>query len=216
MTRLVLAAATLALCLWSPQQVAAAAPYDASWNKSDFWSGEYPHGFTLTEDATIKIRSTLDPKAPRDIDCALKKGATYHPWNAARVDSDGLNFLSYGRLVPYVVTKPVKVIAQTQPGDEEVNLVFKKGDEWIYRTYYAEGMFEMTYKGKIYAADQDLMEASKEKPGQASSDAGPDEWMKLTCANGVTGWLLFADTADQPAYAEPEFSDYGVALDKAN
>jgi len=38
----------------------------------------------------------------------------------------------------------------------------------------------------------------------------------LAILAGVTGWLLFADTADQPAYAEPEFSDYGVASDKAN
>jgi hypothetical protein len=65
--------------------------YDASWYKSDGWSGEYPYGFTMAKDTTILIRETLDRDAPKTMSCDLKKGATYHQWNSDRVKSVSLS-----------------------------------------------------------------------------------------------------------------------------
>jgi hypothetical protein len=69
--------------------------YDASWYKANRWSGEYPYGFTMAKDVTIKIRENLDPNAPKTISCQLKKGATYHQWNSKRVKSDKLEFVTF-------------------------------------------------------------------------------------------------------------------------
>ncbi|MEC9367644.1 MAG: hypothetical protein VX871_03030, partial [Pseudomonadota bacterium] len=90
--------------------VTAAAPlpvraYDASWYKTDFWAGEYPRGFTLDRNLRIAIRARDDPGASRNIDCALPKGATFHPWNDRRVKSSRLAFVSYVPKATYLVTK---------------------------------------------------------------------------------------------------------------
>jgi hypothetical protein len=189
--------------------------YDASWYKSDFWSGEYPHGFTLKEDVTTQIRADHDPKAPREIACELKKGATYHPWNGERVKSNKLEFISFVPTVTYVIKETAKVYLRDEKTEKDLEFSFKKGDEWTYLTYYGEGMFRMTFQGTVYGAEQDLFEASREKEGnKPAKDRQDDEWMKLTCANGATGWLLMGDVIRQPAFDGPKYVEYGVALDK--
>jgi hypothetical protein len=188
--------------------------YDASWYKTDFWAGEYPHGFTLKQDVTTQIRAAPDPKAPGTIKCTMKKGATYHPWNGKRVKSSKLEFITYVPTEIYVIKTPAKVYLRDEKTEKELEYSFKKGDEWTYLTYYAEGMFKMSFKGKSYAAEQDLMEISKEKGGKTSDkDRFDHEWMKLTCANGAKGWLLLSDTAGNPAFDGAKISEYGKASD---
>ena len=193
---------------------ASASGYDASWYKTGFWAGEYPRGVTLTKNVTTQIRAEPDPDAPTAIGCALEKGATYHPWNEKRVVSSGLEFISYAPIVTYEIKKPSTFTLRDEKTDTEIKISFGKGDEWTYLTYYAEGMFKMTFKGTSYTAEQDLIEASKEKGGKASQKAREtDEWLKLTCANGASGWLLLGEVLGQPGFSEPEILDYGKASD---
>jgi hypothetical protein len=206
---LCLATLALAQLFSTPAQA-----YDASWFKTDFWAGEYPHGFTLKQDVTTKIRTKPDPDAARSIDCALKKGATYHPWNHNRVKSSKLDFISYVPTETYVIKRLGKVFLRDEKTDKEFKYSFKKGDEWTYLTYYAEGMFKMGLKGKSYTAEQDLMEISKEKGGKASNkDRTDHEWLKLTCANGAAGWLLLGDTIGNSAFDGAKIIEYGKATD---
>ncbi len=187
--------------------------YDATWYKTDFWSGEYPHGFTLNEDVTTQIRADHDPKAQKDIACTMEKGATYHPWNGDRVKSSKLEFLSFVPIETYVIKAPVTFTLHDEQTKSDVTVSFKQGDEWTYLTYYGEGAFRMKFQDKVYAAEQDLFEASKEKDGK-KTDTQVDEWLKLTCANGATGWLLLGDVLGQPGYDSPKYVEYGVAVDK--
>jgi hypothetical protein len=53
-----------------------AAKYGASWYKTDYWTGEYPHGFATARNETVKIREAPQD-APKSVSCALGKGATY-------------------------------------------------------------------------------------------------------------------------------------------
>ncbi len=193
---------------------ASASGYDASWYKAGFWAGEYPHGVTLKKNVTTQIRAEPDPHAARSIGCTLEKGATYHPWNEKRVVSSKLKFISYAPIVTYEIEKPSTITLRDEKTDTEVKLSFGKGDEWTYLTYYAEGMFKMAFKGTSYTAEQELIEASKEKGGKASQKArNVDEWLKLTCANGASGWLLLGEVLGQPGFSEPEILDYGKASD---
>lgn len=186
--------------------------YDASWYKTDFWSGEYPPGFTLQQDVSTQIRATHDPEAPRDISCTMKNGETYHPWNAARVKSSKLEFLSFVPIEIFVIKEPVKLTLHDETTGSDVSISFKQGDEWSYLTYYAEGTFRMKFQGKVYGAEQNLFEASREK--ENTPPERQHQWMKLTCANGATGWLLLADVLGQPGYDGPKFLEYGVSVDQ--
>ncbi len=192
---------------------APALAYDATWYKTDFWSGEYPQGFTLKQDMMTQIRTEHDPKAPRDIACTMENGSTYHPWNGERVKSSNLEFLSFVPIETYVIKAPIKVTLHDEQTKSDVTVPFKQGDEWTYLTYYAEGSFRMKFQDKVYAAEQDLLEASREKDGK-KSDRQDHEWMKLTCANGATGWLLMSDVQGHPGYDGPKYVEYGLAVDK--
>ena len=68
--------------------------YDGTWYRADFWSGEYPAGFTLTADVSIQIRLEPVPDAPPTVRCDLSRNATYHPWNGARIADRKLKFVS--------------------------------------------------------------------------------------------------------------------------
>jgi hypothetical protein len=190
---------------------APALAYDDTWYRADFWAGEYPNGFTLAEDVTVKIRKEARPAASRDVDCALKKGATYHPWNGERVKSDNLDFMSYVRKVTYRIKSRAKVLLQDEKKEADKEIDFKPGDTWTWLTYYGEGMFRMELAGTEYAADQALFDVSEEKGDREHEE---DEWLKLTCTNGAQGWLLLADVVDEPAFDHPDFPEYGKAPDR--
>ena len=194
---------------------APAIAYDSSWYRTDFWAGEYPAGFTLSSDVSTKIRNEPLPDAARDIECALKKGQTYHPWNSERVKSSKLEFVTFVKKITYVLSADSKILLVDEKTDSDVEMSFKAGDEWTYLTYYGEGMFRLEFRGREYGADQGLFEVSKEK-GKSGSDTDHDhhEWLRLTCANGATGWLLYDDVADLPAFERPDFPEYGKTLDR--
>src|SRR5262249_58886585 len=79
--------------------------YDASWYKAEYWGREYPDGFTVDDDMTLRIRATPQVGAPKAKSCALTKGATYHPWNKKRVAADHLKFVTFTRIVTFELTK---------------------------------------------------------------------------------------------------------------
>ena len=194
---------------------ATAFAYDATWYKTDFWSGEYPNGFTLEQNVAVQIRAKSDVNASRTINCLMNKGATYHPWNHDRVASSKLEFVSFIPTVAYVIKTPDTVMLREDKTDEEKSVSFAKGDEWIYLTYYAEGAFKLSFRGKYYSANQDLLEVSQEKDAKASLEVrNEDEWMKLTCANNAVGWLLLSDVVNQPFFDSPNIIEYGNAKDK--
>lgn len=201
-------------CLFLIGFPAAAFAYDASWYKTDFWAGEYPEGFTLKQDVTTNIRKKLDRDAPRDVTCTLKEGETYHPWNDERVKASKLEFVSYVKKVPYEIKGDATLTLMNEKSEKDVILNFERDDEWTYLTYYGEGAFRMEFKGVVYTADQSLFDVSREKGVDgANSNHELFEWMKLTCANGTTGWLLYEDVHNQPGYQRPEFPEYGKAVD---
>lgn len=189
-----------------------ASAYDESWYKTDFWAGEYPHGFSLKEDAAIPIRSAPDPGQPQTIDCQLKQYSTFHVWNAKRVKSDRLEFVSYVPTARYRVKQAAEVHVHNEQTKTDTKLALKVGDEWTELTYYGEGAFKMRFQGVEYGAEQDLYEVSEEIPGPNKGKLA-DQWMKLACANGTEGWLLAKDVAENPAFGGPHILSYGRAAD---
>jgi hypothetical protein len=191
--------------------------YDASWYKADFWSGEYPGGFTMTQDATINIRSSPDPAAPKSTACLLKKNATYHPWNQDRVHSDHLEFISFTRIETYEVKESVTADLDPESGGESVARKFRKGERWFYLAAVSEGNFIMKAGDRVYTTgQQDLFEKStKIDPSDGSGQEADnlDEWLKLTCANGAAGWIFLDEIRNDDRFSEAETIGYGCAGD---
>src|SRR5262245_57534451 len=88
-----------------PGRMSRPAKYDASWYRAEYWGGEYPDGFTMDDDVALGIRATPGVGAPKSVSCALRKGATYHPWNRKRVAADHLKFITFTRIKTFEVTK---------------------------------------------------------------------------------------------------------------
>lgn len=185
--------------------------YDAKWYRAEFWSGEYPDGFTVVTDTHLKLRPTLDPKAEKSIDCEVAAKATYHQWNNVRVQSDGLAFVGFTRIDERKVTKDIDVTLYAEADSTEVPTHFKAGDTFRYLTYYGEGAFLMEKDGVKYQGDQDLAEASTSSFGDTTPAS--DEWLRLNCRNNVWGWLFMGDTANDPALTGANIVGYGESAD---
>lgn len=207
MSRLSYWASLLLALAWS----AAAWAYDDTWHKvTGSWSGEYPFGFTVKSNVTVSIRSHLDLNAPKSVPCLLRKGATYHQWNTKRVAVDQLQFVSFTKISTYELNTDFAAQAALKPDNSAVTIHFKRGDRWTYLSYVGEGEFLVRFGDTIYAATQDLLDASTE----VRHGEGYDEWLGLRCANGAVGWILVRDVEHLPELAKVTIESYGTAEDE--
>jgi hypothetical protein len=196
-----------------------AVKYDASWYKTESWAGEYPSGFTVDDDVTIKIRANAALDAPKSRSCALRKGATYHPWNDSRITSDQLKFVTFTRIETYKLKENYTSSVSRQPDGDSTTIAFKKGDRWSYLAGLSEGNFLMRIGKTTYLASQDLYERSTQVDAPADGKEGPDaerwhEWLRLKCANGAVGWIFLNDVKKAPGFSTPDDCGYGCAEDR--
>jgi hypothetical protein len=214
-TPTIVLAASLAGCLTASQDLdRPTAKYDASWYRANAWSGEYPDGFTMASNVATKIRGSPNLDAPKSIPCLLRKGATYHQWNKKRVISDRLDFISFTKIETYELNAAFTVELRRQSESDDTIIQFKKGDQWQYLAGPMEGTFLIKFNDVIYIAGQDLYEKSTKVEAPGNDDESTyDEWLKLRCANGAVGWILFNEIKDGPEFAAPNITGYGYASD---
>lgn len=189
---------------------ALAAPYDDSWYRAPFWSGEYPDGFSVVKATTLHLRPTLDKDADKTIACDFPQGATYHPWNQSRVEEQGLTFVSFTKIGDYKMLKPLETTLYRRSDASEVPVELSKGETWRYLVYLGEGAFLMEYKGEEFDGNPDMLDAS-EQQGDAS---GYEEWLRINCPNNQWGWLFMGDiTLDDGTFVAPNITNYGESKD---
>lgn len=196
----------------------AAAGYDGTWHQAPYWGGEYPEGFTVTQPATITLRAGPDPDAAATIECTLTQGATYHPWNNARIQADEVEFLSFTRKAEMRITQPgTFTLLEGEMEQKEVTVKMAAGESWTYLLYLAEGMFVLDHKGTRYLTMQDLMEASEPVAQATPSTKTSDyqQWLKFTCANGNRGWAWMPELEGKDYTKPAELLSYGEASDAA-
>jgi len=188
--------------------------YDTSWHRENFWSGEYPNGFTMAASLTIPIRTRPDPAAAKSLSCRLKRGATYHVWNKSRVTSDRLRFVSYTRIETYQLKADHKSNLTRTSDREPIDVRFKSGDRWSLLAPLYEDIFLMEADSTTYFASQDLIDHSERLGVSVNKHIVQDEWLGLKCANGTAGWILLGEIKDNPGFADPNIAGYGEAKDK--
>jgi hypothetical protein len=169
----------------------AAAPpsgYDSAWYVSEFWSGEYPPGFSVTvPDTVVAARARMDKAAPREVACKLPYLAVIHPWNRSRIAKSKIKFLSATRIVRLVAKEPFDFATQdARPRKVHLN----KGDVVEYIRNDAEGSFEVRIAGKQYTAGQDLFDHVEDV---AQDQFVEDDWASVTCEGGNRAFVLLAD-----------------------
>lgn len=192
--------------------------YETGWYKADFWSGEYPHGFTVSAATTLKIRKEPVQTAAKLIGCELPIGATFHPWNKVRIKKSNLEFVAFTRIEEMVATKNFNSTVRKGSDGKEISLSLIKGDHWRSLAYESEGISLIQYRGKNYSVDQDFwsnsMKLVAQDPSLASApDSGYQEWLKLTCENGLSGWIYMSDLEGVTTIESPNIVEYDDARD---
>jgi hypothetical protein len=192
-----------------PASAAADIGYDQTWYRAAFWSGEYPDGFTVLKPTAIQLRGEPSPMSSPRIECALNQGATYHPWNYDRVATGDLEFLSFTRIDLMTVDHETRAVLYDEAGKTEFAFDFARGEHWRYLAYLAEGSFLMDYKGKVYIGDQALLENSSGSLAQDEYHA----WIRISCANGASGWLFMQDIKGIASLGPANIDGYNQARD---
>jgi hypothetical protein len=171
------------------QAPSAPSGYDKSWYISEFWSGEYPKGFSVTRpDAVVQARGSMDKTAPRDVACKLPYLAVIHPWNTRRTEASQIKFLSATRIVRLIVKEAF--VFEDLGGDAHAKRHLKKGDVIEYIRNDAEGSFEVRIAGKEYTAGQNLFDHVQDV---ADDQFVEDDWAALTCVGGNRAYILWDD-----------------------
>ena len=182
--------------------------YDQTWYVSEFWSGEYPDGFSVTRpDTVVQARQKMDKAAPRDVACKLPYLAVIHPWNKRRTAKNKIKFISATKIVRLVAKEPFEF--EDAGGAKRSKVRLKKGDTIEYIRNDAEGSFEVRIFGKQYTAGQNLFDHVEDV---AKDQFVEDDWALLTCEGGTRAYILFADLrldSDDPAARTPGISGVG-------
>ncbi len=190
----------------------ALAAYDQTWYQANFWSGEYPNGFSVvTDGVTVPARTAMDRDLPVSIQCGLPKFAVYHQWNGARQ----ADYRTASKIVPMVANEEFEI------GFTETATVHA-GDTVEYLIYGAEGMFFVRYNGVEYEADQEML--TKVTYDEKALEVPQEEWLNVTCLGGENAWIFAGDLSTVDVDGNTQwlpgldtwflgFRDYGVVTD---
>lgn len=158
------------------------AAYDQTYYRANFWSGEYPNGFSVVkENVTVPAYTQMDANAS-GFQCAVPFKANYHQWNQARV----AEFVSMNKIVPMTAKRDAYI-----EEDSGKKVKVRKGEQVEYLVYGSEGWFTVRYKGKEYTADRDFLK--RMIYDKSLMEIPADEWVKIDCVTvgaPVQGWVL--------------------------
>lgn len=167
----------------------ALAEYSSDWTVSDTWPGEFPTGFAVLRGG-VSVPARGAPKAaePADQSCPLEALANYQAWNDMRNEQDDVQYFSASQAFPVTMTQSAQVEYVGPEGITTLDL--SEGDQLIYQHYMAEGFAAFEYNGE----QLELNEAELRDISDLSShEVTEDQWIYLTCADGVARWVLYAD-----------------------
>lgn len=184
--------------------------YPDGWEMQPFWSGEYPNAFSVTQEGvTVMGHETITYEVYPPIYCGLPHKATYSPWNAARIESDELIFVSM--VFPTTITLNEDAEIEVFLGKETETLSLQAGDQMIYKSYLAEGYFMAEKDGALYEMNESDLPASTEfAPGPEDQ-----EWVQVTCddADQTRAWILYQDAIDANGVEPYEYTGFAEAAD---
>ncbi len=194
-----------------PEEVAETyGSYDESFAITDFWSGEWPDGFTVTADDVVLMgRVEPHPSYPQEISCPIAKNTNVNPWNSERADADDWEFMTANQRTKITMTEDVTL--DTGFSEAPKTLELKAGDVLMYEVYYAEGFFQASFEGEYY----EINEADLNRKAEYEQGGQTDEWVNVECAygKGDRAWLLLSEVQGQLGIGIVSFDAFGIASD---
>ena len=120
------------------------AMYDKSWYQTEFWSGEWPNGFSVAKRGVVVMgRLAVAADLDRVVKCQLPYKAVFNPWNTKRNVKSKVHYLTASKIVV------MKALKDFTLGEAPQNAAVKAGDDVEYLIYGAEGSFTVRYNGEI-------------------------------------------------------------------
>lgn len=191
--------------------------YPESWEKVEFWSGEYPSALAVTgTDVQVPAHKEPTLSANRTVateTCGLPKNAVITPWNQARPEIEYITFVYQATItikedVSLEVfprgMQPNLEIAQPEP------LTLRAGDTMIYKTYLGEGYFIAVYDGREY----ELAEGELPESTVYEQSPGDEEWFGMACGTGGEQlWMSYDDALATAGVEIYHHNQYGEAFD---
>lgn len=164
------------------------AAYDDSWYQTEFWSGEWPPGFSvIKEGVVVPARRGMSKEMPTTFNCPLPYKAVFHPWNDRRNQLSDVHYWTASKIVNMTVKD-----AFTFNNDEGVKIDMKPGEIIKYLIYGSEGSFLISIRGLEYVAYQELFNHVVSVPDKAFVE---DRWLQLNCDNKMM-WIYLNDLYD--------------------
>src|SRR3989344_2302196 len=78
----------------------ASAAYDGNWYKTDYWSGEYPGGFSVVKKGvSVPARAAMDKDLALSLNCALPYKAVFSPWNEKRNKKSKVSYFTAAKII---------------------------------------------------------------------------------------------------------------------
>jgi len=187
--------------------------YDETvWDIAQSWPGEYPQGFSITQDGvTLKARAEMTPYSPQNIDCPVPKMATYQLWNGPRNEADALEWRSATQTFPITVSEAVTLDAEGETGPVKVDLA--AGDTVTYLRYYGEGFMAIRHDGNEYGIDGWSLQQASDMETAGAETADVDEWVQMPCADGQRGWVLYREAVEADGVVPTPITGYGESAD---
>lgn len=184
--------------------------YPDGWEMQLYWSGEYPNGFSVTQEGvTVMGHETIAYGEYPPIYCGLPHKATYSPWNVERMIRDELVFVAMTYPTTFTIREDASI--EVFVGDGAEQLALKDGDELTYKSYIAEGFFIAEKDGIAYEMNE------AELPESTEFEQGPDdqEWVHVTCddADETRAWVRYEQALQAPGVAPYEYTGFGEAAD---
>ena len=165
------------------------AAYDKTWYQAEYWSGEWPNGFSVHQQGVVvPARTAMDLDVKPSINCALPYKAVFNPWNTERYTLSEAKYQTASKIVN-LTAKSTFSSTMTDGNGSDVKVQFKKGQVFEYLIYGSEGSFLIRVKGKEYWAGQDLFKKLKPMPKTAEQQ----EWLRLKCEGGEVAFIYTAD-----------------------
>lgn len=185
---------TFLICALTLISTAAFAAYDSSWYQAEYWTGEWPNGFSVVKkEVTVQGRKAMDQDLDQNVTCVLPLKAVFNPWNQTGNDLRKSRYFTASKIV---VLTAKKSFSFKEDGRSMKPIAIRKGQMIEYLIYGSEGFFTIRINGKEYVAGQDFLE----KMLPVSEDAFvQEEWLNVNCENGANAWIFTKDLKTKDA-----------------
>ena len=185
--------------------------YESIWYFSDFWPGEYPPRFSVTQDGVVLMgRPEMKLTSPQNVSCPVPKFATFSPWNHERNNADNLLYKTVSKPSLVSITGPVSVLASNEIDRTNVTLDLQHGDTLLFLVYHGEGFALYRYQNQNYVIDESDF---RENVSFEENPREDDLWLELPAENGGRGWVLFSDAEATSGTALTDIEGFGIAND---